>query len=111
MHSKGGLSTLENGALFHKDCHPKSEKAVKDFADFWKGKLERQSVESTTSATASIESSSTTASLTVSRHSKRGRPKMTPEATLVKMFMKVGGMPHDDALKAAQSAIEGAKVL
>jgi hypothetical protein len=105
MHSKGGLSTLENGALFHKDCHPKSEKAVKEFADFWKVKLEKQAAESATSAVAS-----TTALLTVKR-GKRGRPKMTPEETLVKMYMKVGGMPHDEALKAVQGVIEAAKDL
>lgn len=33
-HSKGGMTTLENGVLVHKDCHPKGSKAV-EFAKRW----------------------------------------------------------------------------
>jgi Protein of unknown function DUF262/HNH endonuclease len=36
-HSKGGQTTLENGALVHKkDCHPKSAKATAEFAKKWR---------------------------------------------------------------------------
>ncbi len=34
-HSKGGLTSLENGALVHKGCHPKSAKEVTKFAEHW----------------------------------------------------------------------------
>lgn len=36
QHSKGGLTKLENGALVHKHCHPKGDKATADFARHWK---------------------------------------------------------------------------
>jgi hypothetical protein len=63
-----------------------------------------------TSAVASIDAPSTTALLTVKR-GKRGRPKRTPEETLVKVLMKEGRMPPDEALKAAEGFIEAAKDL
>jgi hypothetical protein len=31
---------MENGALVHKHCHPKSIKTTEDFADKWKKKRE-----------------------------------------------------------------------
>jgi hypothetical protein len=34
-HSKGGSTTIENGALVHKGCHPKSQKDVANFARHW----------------------------------------------------------------------------
>jgi len=34
-HSKGGFTTIENGAPMHKDCHPKGDAAVKAFAEKW----------------------------------------------------------------------------
>lgn len=37
-HSKGGPTTIENGALVHKHCHPKSTRATADFAEHWKRK-------------------------------------------------------------------------
>jgi hypothetical protein len=36
--SKGGLTTMENGALVHKHCHPKGDKVTADFAEHWKKK-------------------------------------------------------------------------
>lgn len=36
QHSQGGKTVLENGALVHKACHPKSEKQVAEFAAKWK---------------------------------------------------------------------------
>lgn len=33
--SEGGLTELENGALVHRDCHPKSELEVGQFRDWW----------------------------------------------------------------------------
>lgn len=33
QHSQGGKTVLENGALLHKECHPKSEEAVASFAE------------------------------------------------------------------------------
>ncbi len=37
-HSKGGPTTMDNGALMHKHCHPKGDKATAEFADHWKKK-------------------------------------------------------------------------
>ncbi len=34
-HSKGGPTSLENGALVQKGCHPKSAKEVAKFAEHW----------------------------------------------------------------------------
>jgi hypothetical protein len=34
-HRNGGRTTIENGALVHKSCHPKTQKAVAEFADHW----------------------------------------------------------------------------
>ena len=34
-HSKGGSTTLENGALMHRDCHPKDERSVANFRKWW----------------------------------------------------------------------------
>jgi hypothetical protein len=34
-HGKGGRTKMENGALVHKDCHPKGSKAI-DFAKKWR---------------------------------------------------------------------------
>ena len=42
-HGKGGMTTLENGVLVHKDCHPKGSKAA-EFAKKWaEGKIDGQS--------------------------------------------------------------------
>ncbi len=38
QHSDGGRTTMENGALVHKQCHPKSQKDVSAFAQHWKAK-------------------------------------------------------------------------
>lgn len=38
QHVEGGPTVLENGALVHKDCHPKSQKDVTAFAQSWKVK-------------------------------------------------------------------------
>ena len=35
-HQHGGKTVLANAALVHKQCHPKSAKAVADFAEKWK---------------------------------------------------------------------------
>jgi 5-methylcytosine-specific restriction endonuclease McrA len=37
-HAKGGPTRLDNGALVHKHCHPKGNKATAEFADKWKEK-------------------------------------------------------------------------
>ena len=37
-HSEGGKTTLENGVLVHKGCHPKGEKQENAFAEKWKSK-------------------------------------------------------------------------
>ena len=34
-HHSGGPTHLENGALVHSDCHPRSEEAVRAFAENW----------------------------------------------------------------------------
>ncbi len=39
-HSKGGPTTMENGALMHKHCHPKGDKATAEFAAHWMKKSE-----------------------------------------------------------------------
>jgi 5-methylcytosine-specific restriction endonuclease McrA len=38
-HSRGGTTAIDNGALVHKGCHPKSAKEVARFAAEWKKKL------------------------------------------------------------------------
>ena len=35
QHSKGGPTTIDNGALMHKHCHPKGDKATAAFAQHW----------------------------------------------------------------------------
>jgi hypothetical protein len=40
-HSKGGTTTLENGALVHRECHPKGTKAV-EFAKRWRAEKSGQ---------------------------------------------------------------------
>jgi hypothetical protein len=35
-HSKGGPTTMDNGALVHKHCHPKGNRATGEFAEQWK---------------------------------------------------------------------------
>ena len=36
-HHEGGKTQLDNGALVHRVCHPKTDDAVKAFADSWQG--------------------------------------------------------------------------
>ncbi len=38
-HTHGGRTTLENGALVHKHCHPKGDAATAAFAEKWQKKL------------------------------------------------------------------------
>lgn len=38
-HQHGGPTTLANGALVHKSCHPKSEHAVEAFAAIWQERV------------------------------------------------------------------------
>jgi hypothetical protein len=38
-HSKGGPTTARNGALVHKACHPKGERATSDFVERWRSKI------------------------------------------------------------------------
>ena len=37
-HSKGGLTKISNAALVHRDCHPKSEKDVDKFNEWWRSR-------------------------------------------------------------------------
>src|SRR5438034_9054482 len=39
QHAAGGPTTLANGALVHKHCHPKSQKDVAAFAESWRAKI------------------------------------------------------------------------
>ena len=39
QHSKGGPTTMDNGALMHKHCHPKGDKATAEFAEHWKKEM------------------------------------------------------------------------
>jgi hypothetical protein len=39
-HSKGGRTTLSNGALVHKHCHPKGQRATAEFAKRWKKRIQ-----------------------------------------------------------------------
>lgn len=34
-HHQGGRTSIENGALVHKDCHPKAQTAVENFRMWW----------------------------------------------------------------------------
>ena len=44
LHSKGGSTSLWNGALMHKACHPKTASDVAQFAEQWKAKLPLEAV-------------------------------------------------------------------
>lgn len=37
-HAQGGATIVDNGALVHKDCHPKGAKEVEEFAKHWRDK-------------------------------------------------------------------------
>jgi hypothetical protein len=38
QHSTGGPTTMANGALMHRHCHPKGDKATAEFAEYWEDK-------------------------------------------------------------------------
>lgn len=40
QHSKGGSTTMDNGALMHKHCHPKGDKATAVFAEHWSNRMQ-----------------------------------------------------------------------
>ena len=40
-HSKGGSTSLNNGALVHVDCHPKGETRTREFAEKWKNQTSK----------------------------------------------------------------------
>ena len=42
MHSKGGKTDLENGAIVHPQCHPKSEADVEKFRSSWRSPKQQQ---------------------------------------------------------------------
>jgi Protein of unknown function DUF262/HNH endonuclease len=44
QHSRGGLTTMDNGTLMHKHCHPKGDKATSAFAEHWKKKNKGEGV-------------------------------------------------------------------
>ncbi len=92
LHSQGGLTVLENGALVHKDCHPKSAKAVTEFADHWRAKLEKQrtldgTVNPGPPPAITVDGSG-------APRAKRGRPKMPVEEKLAARLMKLGLTPE-----------------
>lgn len=99
-HSAGGSTTIDNGALVHKACHPKGAKAVSGFADAWRAKLKKQA-----EALAVVAVSSPSSGDGKDKRPKRGRPKRTPEETLIIAFMKAG-MPPEQAREAAQELLE-----
>jgi len=35
-HASGGKTSVENGAIVHKECHPKSQQAVAEFGERWR---------------------------------------------------------------------------
>lgn len=37
-HAKGGTTSIDNAALVHKDCHPKSGNRVREFEEWWTGR-------------------------------------------------------------------------
>ena len=41
-HAEGGPSTIDNCVTVHKDCHPKSGKAVEEFKDWWNTTYQNQ---------------------------------------------------------------------
>jgi hypothetical protein len=92
MHSHGGPTTMENGALVHKGCHPKGEKAVGDFAVQWRQKMEKRRIESSSAHV--IPSATSITVRSESRRAKRGRPKRSREEALIKGFEKAGLTPE-----------------
>jgi hypothetical protein len=101
MHSMGGSTTLDNGALVHTGCHPKGMKAVADFAESWRAKLEKRADVSTVISVVPLDSSDGTQRKAV----RRGRPKLSPEEKLVAGLIKNLGMSEAAAREAARKAL------
>ena len=40
-YSHGGATNVSNGALVHRNCHPKKSQDIKDFEDWWRRRSER----------------------------------------------------------------------
>jgi len=87
-HSKGGPTSIANGALVHKACHPKSAKAVEDFAEHWRMNIEKQR----TSRHIDLGRSAVAANEKV--RVRRGRPKIPIEEKLVNHLIKCGLSPE-----------------
>jgi hypothetical protein len=101
MHSVGGSTTLDNGALVHTGCHPKGTKAVADFAESWRAKLEKRADVPTVSSVVPLDSGEGTQGKIV----RRGRPKLSPEEKLVAGLIKNLGMSEEAAREAARKAL------
>jgi hypothetical protein len=99
LHSQGGRTTLQNGALVHKACHPKSAKDVAAFADGWEARVDTSSSDP---APNSVSSAATKPQEKNELQPKRGRPKLPPEEKLVARLVKLGIPPE----KARESAID-----
>jgi hypothetical protein len=99
MHSQGGSTIIDNGALVHGTCHPKGVQAVADFATSWKEKLEKR-----TNSPAVIPVVAVT-QVSTAPQGRRGRPKMTPQEKLVARFIRLGLSP-EDARQSLQNMID-----
>lgn len=49
-HAAGGLTDIKNGALVHKDCHPKAREDVEKFMEYWGRKSNADSAEKQTTS-------------------------------------------------------------
>ena len=95
---------MENGALVHASCHPKTAKAVTDFATHWQAKLEKQRAGvAAVGAVTPSDAAMRTPAESVPMRVKRGRPKLSPEEVFVRKFEKLG-MPSEMALELARAA-------
>jgi hypothetical protein len=121
LHSQGGATTLDNGALVHKDCHPKSAKAVAEFAAHWRAKLTSEpddgrapqssgrAVTNTPTTGRHHEELSGGIKLSEVPAIKRGRPKVSVQQKLVAKFLKLGLSPEKARDTAREVLAKSAK--
>jgi hypothetical protein len=104
MHSSGGSTTLDNGALVHTGCHPKGTKAVAEFAESWRAKLDKRAEGPTVISVVSLDSGDGKQGKNV----RRGRPKLSPEDKLVAELIRRVGLSEEAARETARKALADA---
>jgi hypothetical protein len=89
-HAAGGATSINNGALVHKSCHPKSAADVVAFAAHWKSVRNKEEASPAEEIAALIKATPPEKRNPTSKAEGRGRPKITPEEKFVKDAVKRG---------------------